>query len=882
MPEEMDTESRSRLQAELNQTREQMRQVEQRLASYFDMPFLGIATSSVDGKWLTVNDKFCEMVGYSREELVNQPWSAITHPDDLNFNQRLFQETQAGKRHGYTLDKRFIRKDSRIVFASISVRPILDDQGKIEYFATLIEDSTERKIAEQELAYSEYRYRTLFKDSPVAQWEEDFSEVYAQIQELKADGISDFGQYLDQNPGEIERFVQMIRIIDFNDRALEIAGASSRKELLDHLDLIFREDAAFILREEFIKIAAGETEFDCTGRNHCLDGSLRDVQIHWRLAPGYEKDYGRVIVSILDITAQHQAELKVQEAEQRFRTMFEYSPISQWEEDFSGVYTRIQKIKSSGVTDLKSYLRVHPEEIDRCIEAVKLIDINERTMELTGAKTKEEVKDHFIRILGDNARDIVHKELLGIFEGATELDCIGRNHRLDGSKIDIHLFWRVMPGYEHDFSRVILSILDISAQREAELKIQAAEQRFRTLVEQISAITYIDSVDDRSSSIYTSPQTTPLLGYTPQDWINQPYLWEQLIHPDDRERVLAEHKRTNANGDHFNMDYRLIARNGSIVWVHDEAVLLYDNEGNPSAWQGIMYDITQRRQTEDALKHSEERFRTLVENQGEGIILLDKNGVFIFSNPAAERIFQVAMGSLIGQDIGSFTTSSAKDTIIKLVQQTAIENGSVDSEIICPDGEMRNILLTATPWYDQTGQHAGSLCVFRDITQRKQTETELEYRSNHDALTGLYNRMYYDQEIHALTLQKTFPISIMLADMDTLKLTNDTYGHAAGDDLLRRTARIFHQCLRQDDVVARIGGDEFGVLLPRTSAETADKILLRIRATIAMENERNPQAPISLSIGVATASKDEDLNETMVRADKNMYREKVAKHPHVP
>jgi diguanylate cyclase (GGDEF)-like protein/PAS domain S-box-containing protein len=135
--------------------------------------------------------------------------------------------------------------------------------------------------------------------------------------------------------------------------------------------------------------------------------------------------------------------------------------------------------------------------------------------------------------------------------------------------------------------------------RALERHLRDAEERYRTLVERIPAVTYIDAMDDASTTLYISPQVGPLLGYTPEEWLAEPRLWERLLHPDDRERILSEHLRTNAVGEAYRAEYRLIARNGRVLWVQDEATLVRDGHGRPRFWQGVMVDVTDRKRAQE-------------------------------------------------------------------------------------------------------------------------------------------------------------------------------------------------------------------------------------------------------------------------------------------
>ncbi len=162
----------------------------------------------------------------------------------------------------------------------------------------------------------------------------------------------------------------------------------------------------------------------------------------------------------------------------------------------------------------------------------------------------------------------------------------------------------------------------------------------------------------------------------------------------------------------------------------------------------------------------------------------------------------------------------------------------------------------------------------QEIIQRKNIQAELLHQSTHDALTGIYNRTFFEQELTRLEKEGSYPISILVSDADNLKLTNDRLGHAIGDELLRQGASVLRSVFRSKDVLARIGGDEFAVILPETDATTVQQLLERAQARLNEHNKQFPELAIHLSIGVATAENSK-LIETFNLADQQMYAEKA-------
>ncbi len=171
-----------------------------------------------------------------------------------------------------------------------------------------------------------------------------------------------------------------------------------------------------------------------------------------------------------------------------------------------------------------------------------------------------------------------------------------------------------------------------------------------------------------------------------------------------------------------------------------------------------------------------------------------------------------------------------------------------------------------------------ALVMVRDVTERKRAEMRLEFVSSHDALSGLHNRAYFESEFARMERAGgPFPVSVVMVDVDGLKAVNDSQGHVAGDTLLRRTATVLVATFRSGDVVSRIGGDEFAVLLPGADASVGEKALERLRKTLSIHNSEHRGTPLSFSMGVATGGEGSQLAEIMREADNRMYQDKQAK-----
>ena len=282
---------------------------------------------------------------------------------------------------------------------------------------------------------------------------------------------------------------------------------------------------------------------------------------------------------------------------------------------------------------------------------------------------------------------------------------------------------------------------EISERKEAEDRLREAEARFRTLVEHIPAMTYMEAADKDAQSntfLYMSPQIEAMLGYSPEEWMTDPGLFRRTLHPDDRTRVLAEDTRTNKTGEPFQMEYRQVARDGRIVWVRDESVLVRDREGGTPYWLGVQFDITDRREAEEALRESEGRYRTVVKQAAEGIFVVDIDTKLILEANAAYRdLLGYTAGDMLGlgltlYDVVAHDRESIDDYVERILEKRVEFIG--ERRHRRKDGSLVNVEVGSSVISYGGGE---ALCVIvHDITERRRSAERLQ--RSLDALLALY------------------------------------------------------------------------------------------------------------------------------------------------
>lgn len=460
----------------------------------------------------------------------------------------------------------------------------------------------------------------LFEHAPISLWEEDFGEVRRFFDDLQAQGVRDLARYLDENPQAVDENLARIKVVDVNLRTLTMFAAATKQELTSHLDQVFRDEMRLHFRDELLALWRGDLTWSGEGINYTLRGEPLDVRLHWRLLPGHEKTFGRVLVALEDITARKQAERARVLSEGRFRDLFEYAPISLWEEDYSPLKAHLDGLRARGVTDLQAYLAGHPEEVGHCMGLIRVLDVNRKTLHLFGASSREELISGLDKVFRDEMGDHFVNELVDMWSGKTAYEREGINYSLSGEPINIHLDWRLMPGHEDDFAWVLVAI--------------------------------------------------------------------------------------------------------------------------------------------------------------------------------------------------------------------------------------------------------------QDITARKKAEDYLRYLGTHDVMTGLYNRAYFAERLAQLEKERREPISMVVADLNGLKFVNDLLGHQAGDNLIRRVAEVLKASLDEGHFAARIGGDEFVLILPDVDERAAQEVLERIASLVVLNNKYYREPELSISLGAATSQPDLPLEKVFGLADKAMYRNK--------
>jgi PAS domain S-box-containing protein len=464
----------------LRQSQEQMRAI---LNNALDA--LIIIIIDADGVITEWNDQAETIFGWSRQDIIGRRLSDTIIPPQYREAHERGLKHYLATNEGPVLNRRIeitaLHQQGDEFPIELTISPTRS--GDTLTFSAFIRDITHQKQTGEALRESERRYRGLFEDSPISLWEEDFSAVKAHLDNLRRGGVEDFRAYFEAQPEAVGECAMMVKIIDVNRATLELYKAGSKEEFFAGLGRVFGEESLGAFKKELIAITEGETRLQFEAVNYTLTGERKVLDLTWTVAPGYENNLSKVLVSIIDITQQKQVQEALQEEEARYRSLFEDSPISLWEEDFSAIKAYFDQLRREGVTDFRAYFEGRPEAVAECAAKVKIVSVNRATLELFHARTMAEFFGGLGQIFGEKSFEIFQEELIAYADGQTRFESEAINYTLTGERKDLVLRAFVVPGHEETLSKVLITMIDVTERKRLEREIQVSLERRTRQVE---------------------------------------------------------------------------------------------------------------------------------------------------------------------------------------------------------------------------------------------------------------------------------------------------------------------------------------------------------------------------------------------------------------
>jgi diguanylate cyclase (GGDEF)-like protein/PAS domain S-box-containing protein len=456
-------------------------------------------------------------------------------------------------------------------------------------------------------------------------------------------------------------------------------------------------------------------------------------------------------------------------------------------------------------------------------------------------------------------------------------------------------------------------------------RLRDAEAGYRAVLERLPAVVYIADPGVTGRWHYVSPQIESLLGFTSDEFLSNPALWAEQLHPDDRDFVIAaEADAESGAGSEYTTasEYRMVRADGEFVWIRDDALLARDSQGI-LRWHGVLSDITLRKQAEAEVERRAAQQAAVARLGEHALEGADLGGMMKEAVAEAVRIMNTDLGAVLElmpdgeslllraglgwgvagesrvptgrQSQSGFTLEIGRPVVVtdwnheqRFEKPAALRGKNMRSGLTVviegperPFGVLGVNSIQPREFSVADVNFVQALAnVLADAIQRQATEDDIRHRALHDSLTLLPNRvLFLDRLEHALARlrRQKSQVAALFLGIDHFKLVNDSLGHQAGDDLLRAVASTLEQVVRPGDTVARFGGDEFGILLEQIASELdAIEVAQRIAAAFARPFAlRDTEHFVSASVGIALADSSDQLAEGVIRdADAAMYRAK--------
>lgn len=421
---------------------------------------------------------------------------------------------------------------------------------------------------------------------------------------------------------------------------------------------------------------------------------------------------------------------------------------------------------------------------------------------------------------------------------------------------------------------LLLLSRDISELKRVQRENEMLTQRLRAMFDQHSALKVVfDSVTGEIVDV--NPAICSYFGYTRAEVLGQQVYQFNLLPfelQDEKFRGGLSSEALFSAAPH-----RLKNGETRLLDVYASAIL----DGKRRLLYAILFDVTDRERYREALVQEKELLRTTLRSIGDGVVTTDNSGNITGLNPVAQELTGWDNTSALGRPFTEVFLLRNEDTKLTAENpiQTVLATGRTvglanHTELVDRSGRCLPIADSAAPIQTESGQTSGVVMVFRDVSSEKEYSRQIEFLSYRDALTGLYNRRYMEVILRRLEAPENLPVSVVVGDINGLKITNDVFGHKAGDTLLRTVARLLLEFCGADSLTARWGGDEFVIFMPRTNLRDAEGLAQRIKDTpIPVEGNI---LQCSLSLGCSTRdTMDVSLHGTLREAEESMYGQKL-------
>lgn len=633
---------------------------------------------------LEVNRGMCEMFGYTPEEARQLKVTALCGGglgSQLEPALSLLAKAAAGSPQVFEWQAR--DRAGRFFWVEVHLKPIRF--GGRDRVLVVLRDIDRRKQAEKALKESEARYRVVTEGSLA-------------------------GVYVIQDEGFAYVNPTMAQIFGYQPEEM-ISGAVAPR------DLIHPEDLPLVL-SNFPRRLSGELE----AAHYTFRGLHRDGSVIHCESFGRAVEYqGRpaIVGTLLDITERHKTQEALQKSETHYQALFEDSPISLWQEDLTDLRAYLKNLQDSGVRDVRAYLGAHPEEMQRCADLIKVVDINRATLEIYEADSKEQLLDSIASTFSPESYPAFKEAIIALAEGQTWFETEAVTTTLTGKKNHILLRLRVLPGSENAGNEILISIVDITESKRAAEALQTQTRVLESMAEGVMV------TDADGKIIYSNPAFDTMFGYQPGELIGQPAsrlndfsaaeglrFAQEMVEQLKTKRILSgEVRNRRKDGTPFYTQARISAL----------------EIAGKKCWVAVQEDITERRQVEAALRQSEASYRIVTEGSLAGVYMI-QDGKFRYVNPMLAQAFGYTPDELIDRlGPSDLVAPEDRDRIAGVIKRRLAGEGLPSRSYfkgMCKDGSIIHAeTLSRQVEYQGRPAVMGTLL---DVTERRLAEEALQ------------------------------------------------------------------------------------------------------------------------------------------------------------
>ena len=852
------------LQSQVRKKTKNVLESEQKFRQIFETSAVGMTTSNQNGEILSGNQAILKMLGFSQDEYCGLKVQDLAHPEDAVLFSNRMQALWAGMEGSISQEWQRKQRNGTYIWGFATSSLVKDSAGKPVFCIEVFEDISQRKNNEKiQQSILEISQATLSSSS----LDELYVLIHQTLNEIMP--VDNFFIAL------YDSKTNLIHFPFFRDKFEESAEPIEPGHGLS--DYVMRLGKPLLVNEETLDklLKTGEIELigakplEWYGVPLIVNDQVIGVMATQSYSPSVHFSQREtqflefVSIQIAQAIERKQVEEAQRLSEIRYRNLFEGSPVSLWEEDFSEVKYYLDRLKQKGVSNFRAYFEENIQEVVQCLSLIKVIDVNQQALKLTHAASKTDLLQNIGKIFGPDHADKFIEELVSIAEGMNEFEWEGLNKTLDGENIYVTLRWTVAAGYEESLSKVIVSLVDISTRKQAEAELSASEERYRNLLDNLGEGIVI--IDRETNFMFANPSANQIFGVDEGTLIQykvNDFFDEEML---ERASRMIETLKTDKSNT-FELEIK--RKDGELRYIQVFAKPQMDQELQITGTFAIIHDITDRKKAEEK-RIIRSQFEEMLSNVSTRFINVDNedinneiNAVLkhigLFEKVDRTVIFhidqkvktmgithewyreglhselqdlqnipiddfpwlidQISCDPLIIQRVKDLSAVASREKAVfeqMGIKSVAVFPMWVNLELVGFVGF--EALETEHHWDDENIAMLQQFTnVISNALERSRLLKILEDRAIRDELTGVLNRRGFLQ-IANIELSRAHrynhPVGLILLDMDHLKNINDTYGHAAGDLALKEIAKYCQLNIRGNDVLSRRGGEEFVIML---------------------------------------------------------------------